>query len=208
MEAVVGLLLMILGVCHGGGTYCDGRQSGAQCYGALGGTVVIRLMDNALETYRCDVIKGSSVIFTWRNKTIVTNVIKDRSVFNPSDGTFRINDLSRNDSGQYNLTIHDSNGSKLSEQILQLFVEADNLPLIAGVSSALVIVLVVGLSVIWTLKKKQRNNKPKEERNDQELTYADVSIVQQQRKQAEQRPNPEVEYDQVKFSARPQQTET
>ncbi|XP_047440949.1 T-cell surface antigen CD2 [Mugil cephalus] len=208
MEAVVGLMLMILGVSHGGETYCDGRQNGTQCYGALGGTVVIRLMDNALEIFRYDVKRGSSVIFRWRNKTVVTNEIKDRSVFSPSDGTFRINDLSRNDSGQYDLIIFNSNGTKLSEQTLQLFIEADNLPLIAGVLSALVIVLVVVLSVIWALKKKQRNNKPKEERNDQELTYADVSIVQQQRKQTEQRTNPEVEYDQVKFSARPQQTET
>ena len=80
-------------------------------------------MDNALEIVGWELKKGSSVILRWRNKMIVTNVIKDRSQFNPSDGTFRINDLNRNDSGQYNLIYSDSNGIKLSEQTLQLFIE-------------------------------------------------------------------------------------
>ncbi|KAI3351784.1 hypothetical protein L3Q82_020621 [Scortum barcoo] len=52
MEVVFGLLLMLLGVCHGVETSCDGRQDGAQCYGALGGTVVLQLMDSASEIFR------------------------------------------------------------------------------------------------------------------------------------------------------------
>lgn len=45
-----------------------------------------------------------------------------------------------------------------------------------------------------------------EEEDEQELTYADVKIVQRQDRQRQQRPNTEVEYGQVKFSERPQQT--
>ncbi|XP_029917467.1 uncharacterized protein LOC115366250 [Myripristis murdjan] len=33
-------------------TFCDGRQDGAQCYAALGGTVVLRLMTSASDRFR------------------------------------------------------------------------------------------------------------------------------------------------------------
>ncbi|KAM9741027.1 uncharacterized protein ACNS7B_012275 [Menidia menidia] len=57
METVVGLLFL-LGVSSG--SYCDGRQDGAQCYGALGGSVVLQLMDNASEITRYDWKKNIS----------------------------------------------------------------------------------------------------------------------------------------------------
>ncbi|KAF1384636.1 hypothetical protein PFLUV_G00122260 [Perca fluviatilis] len=95
MEAVIGLLLMILGVSHGVETYCDGRQNGAQCYGALGGTVVLQLMDNASEIsrYTCN-------------------------------GTFRINNLSWTDGGEYELVIFDSDGKISEQRTLQLTIQA------------------------------------------------------------------------------------
>ncbi|XP_070769904.1 uncharacterized protein [Enoplosus armatus] len=74
-------------------TYCDGRQDGAQCYGALGGTVVLQLMDN-------------------------------RSSFTPSDGTFRINNLSWTDGGEYTLSIFDSKGKESELRTLQLTIQA------------------------------------------------------------------------------------
>ena len=45
-----------------------------------------------------------------------------------------------------------------------------------------------------------------EEEDDQELTYADVKIVQRQGRQMHQKTEMEVEYGQVKFSGQPQQT--
>lgn len=44
-----------------------------------------------------------------------------------------------------------------------------------------------------------------EEDDEQELTYADVKIVQRQDRQRQQRADMEVEYGQVKFSGRPRQ---
>lgn len=44
------------------------------------------------------------------------------------------------------------------------------------------------------------------EEDDQELTYADVKIVQRQGRHAPQKADIEVEYGQVKFSGRPRKT--
>ncbi|XP_078116849.1 uncharacterized protein LOC144524450 isoform X2 [Sander vitreus] len=258
MEAVIGLLVMILGVSHGVETYCDGRQDGAQCYGALGGTVVLQLMDNASEIFRyiwstkttikANTTTTTTTILSWRNNMIVINAIANRSFFTPSDGTFRINNLSWTDGGEYTLQIYASDGQVSERRTLQLTIQgfifinctltngmhisqwvfaANNtlcvppttapttrtdtstvgyLPIMAGVLSALVILLVVGVAVICAQKKKQ-NNKPKEE-EDHELTYADVRMVQQPVRQMQKKAETEVEveYGQIKFPERPQQT--
>ncbi|XP_067455220.1 T-cell surface antigen CD2-like isoform X1 [Thunnus thynnus] len=327
MEAVVGLLVMLLGVSHGVETYCDGRQNRTQCYGALGGTVVLQLMDNASEIFKYQWQKiKTTIILQGRKDKIVSNEMKDRSVFTPSNGTFRINNLSRTDGAEYTLQIFDSNGRESGQWTLQLSIQApvssvlldseclsqgemrvscssegadspqyswtldghtltdaqllsgnnetNNITLkqdvsgrlvcsvrnhissvskeekistcgfifinctlpdgtnisqwvfsanntlcidptttptmitdttvLAGVLSALVILLMVGVAVVCSHRKKQ-NTKPKEE-DDQELTYADVNIVQRPGRQMHQKAEMEVEYDQVKFSGRPQQT--
>ncbi|KAL7395360.1 hypothetical protein ABVT39_015124 [Epinephelus coioides] len=124
MEAVIGLLLMILGVSHGVETSCDGRQDGAQCYGALGGTVVLRLMDSASEIFQYRWSNKTTVILYGRKNQIVSNEIENRSSFTPSDGTFRINNLSWNDGGEYTLITFDSDGRISEPQTLQLFTQA------------------------------------------------------------------------------------
>ncbi|XP_005921188.1 uncharacterized protein LOC102293447 [Haplochromis burtoni] len=122
MEAAVGLLLMF-GVAHGVETYCDGRRDGAQCYGALGGTVDIQLMDNTSEINRYQLLKSSLKILDVRKNTVISNTIRERAHF-PSNGTFRINKLNRTDSGNYTLQTFDSDGKSSDERILQLFIEA------------------------------------------------------------------------------------
>ncbi|KAL7395256.1 hypothetical protein ABVT39_013282 [Epinephelus coioides] len=124
MEAVIGLLLMILGVSHGVETSCDGRQDGAQCYGALGGTVVLRLMDSASEIFRYQWSNKTTVILYGRKNQIVSNKIENRSSFTPSDGTFRISKLSRSDEGEYTLEIYDSDGRITEQRTLQLTIQA------------------------------------------------------------------------------------
>ncbi|XP_070693267.1 pregnancy-specific beta-1-glycoprotein 4-like isoform X2 [Pempheris klunzingeri] len=122
MATVVGLLVMLLGVSHGVKPYCDGRQDGAQCYGALGGTVVLQLMDGAAE--------NSTYIWSNRTQTILAgkgvfrNVIGNRSSFTPSNGTIIINNLNRLDGGYYTLQIFDSNGAKSEQRSLQLTIQA------------------------------------------------------------------------------------
>ncbi|XP_044219482.1 T-cell surface antigen CD2-like isoform X2 [Thunnus albacares] len=327
MEAVVGLLVMLLGVSHGVETYCDGRQNRTQCYGALGGTVVLQLMNNASEILGYQWNKNKTTrILNGRKDKIEFNKMENRSVFTPSNGTFKINNLIRTDGAEYTLIIFDSNGVVSEQRTLQLSIQApvssvlldskclsqgemrvscssegadspqyswtldghtltdiqllsgnnetNNITLkqdvsgrlvcsvrnhvsnvskeekistcgfifinctlpdgtnisqwvfsatntlcidptttptmitdttvLAGVLSALVILLMVGVAVVCRHRKKQ-NNKPKEE-DDQELTYADVNIMQRPGRQMHQKAEMEVEYDQVKFSGRPQQT--
>ncbi|XP_050928235.1 uncharacterized protein LOC108899225 isoform X27 [Lates calcarifer] len=103
--------------------YCDGRQDGAQCYGALGGTVVLQLMDSASEIFKYEWKKNKTTTIFWGKKTIVTNNIANRSLFTPSDGTFRINNLSRTDSGEYTLQTYDSSGQRSEQRTLQLFIQ-------------------------------------------------------------------------------------
>ena len=93
-------------------TYCDGRQDGAQCYGALGGTVVLRLMDSASEVFRYAWSNETRLIMQGTKNMIVYNLLENRSSFTPSDGTFRINDLIGTDGGQYTLRLLDAFGSK------------------------------------------------------------------------------------------------
>ncbi|XP_050928216.1 hemicentin-2 isoform X8 [Lates calcarifer] len=310
-------------------TYCDGRQDGAQCYGALGGTVVLQLMDSASEIFRYEWKKNNktAILQGGKNKKLI-NQIENRSSF--SDGTFRINNLSRNNSGEYTLQTYDSNGKKSEPQTLQLFIQApvssvllvseclsqgwtrvscsseggdspqyswtldghtltdaellsgnhetnniilkqdvsgrlvcsvrnhvssvsreeriscifincnlsngthisqwvsaatntlcieptaapttetstvgkNNVVAIAGVLLALVILVLVGVAVICS-QKKQKNDKPKEETDEQELTYADVRFMQRQGQQVQKRAEVEVEYGQVKFPQRPRQS--
>ncbi|XP_069027156.1 uncharacterized protein [Embiotoca jacksoni] len=124
MEAVFGLLVMLLGVSHGVETHCDGRQYAAQCYGPLGGTVVLQLMDEASQIPKYEWKKESTIILRWRQNEIITNSLKDRSVFTPSNGTFRINKLSRTDSSEYTLSIFDLEAKLTSKKTLHLSIQA------------------------------------------------------------------------------------
>ncbi|KAG7244867.1 hypothetical protein INR49_028076 [Caranx melampygus] len=79
-------------------------------------------------------------------------------------------------------------------------------PVLWLVHSPLLILLVVGIAVMYAQKKKKSNtNTPAEEAGEQELTYADVRILQRQGKPVKQREEVEVEYGQVKFSEQPRQ---
>ncbi|XP_036934152.1 uncharacterized protein LOC119008152 isoform X2 [Acanthopagrus latus] len=355
MEAVIGLLLMLLGVSHGVETYCDGRINGAQCYGALGGTVVLRLMNSISGIHGYQWVKNETDILFWRNDKLITNLLENRSSFTPSDGTFRINNLSRTDGGAYTLKSFDLKGHQLDLQILQLNIQApvssvrlvseclsqgemrvscsseggdspqynwtldghtltdaqllsgnkdsnnitlrqyvsgqlvcsvsnnvsrvskedtistcgfifidcisngthisqwvfeanntlcvesttartsttegkepgitvSNKPstnntttsqnlhikdehwyIMAGVLAVLVILLVVGVAVVCAHKTRQ-NNKPKEEDDEQELTYADVRVVQRQVRREQQKAEAGVEYGEVRFSGQPRQS--
>ncbi|XP_033971813.1 uncharacterized protein LOC117471119 [Trematomus bernacchii] len=126
MKAVVGLLVFILGVSHGLETHCDGRQDGAQCFGPLGGTVVLQLIDRAVQTHRYKLYKSSNkttIILTVINNNIFYNAIKSRSSFNLSEGTFRVNNLSRTDSGEYPFEIRDNKSIK-ENRALRLTIQA------------------------------------------------------------------------------------
>ncbi|XP_054890113.1 hemicentin-1-like isoform X2 [Poeciliopsis prolifica] len=106
---------------------CDARQNGAQCFGALGGAVDIQLMVNMLAIPIIHWKMNSSIIFIWRYGRMVR--IKDNviPVF-PSNGTVRINDLRRNDNGEYQLEMFDGNGKITGKKTLHLSVIAPVFP--------------------------------------------------------------------------------
>ncbi|XP_047208871.1 hemicentin-1-like isoform X3 [Girardinichthys multiradiatus] len=105
------------------GPSCDGRQDGAQCYGALGGAVDLMLVDNVSEIPRFNWRKNSSIILRWRN-SIVYNTKESRFIFFPSNGTVRISNLIRTDSGEYKLELNDKDGKVTGRRTLQLYVQA------------------------------------------------------------------------------------
>uniref|UniRef100_A0A3B3UNF1 Immunoglobulin subtype domain-containing protein n=1 Tax=Poecilia latipinna TaxID=48699 RepID=A0A3B3UNF1_9TELE len=103
-------------------SHCDARNNGAQCSGTLGETMFLRLIHNA-SGIRIDLLKGNVILLQWRINITATNKIKDRSDFIPDNGTFRINDLKHNDSGEYKLTVFDSRGEITENRTLCLSVQ-------------------------------------------------------------------------------------
>ncbi|XP_060903913.1 uncharacterized protein LOC132981837 isoform X1 [Labrus mixtus] len=124
MEAVFRLFVLLIGVSHGLETFCDGRQDGARCYGALGGTLVLKLMDDASAIYKYQWLNKTRGILSARKNKIVHNMIETRSTFTPNNGIFRISNLSMTDAGEYALEIFDSQGYKVVHQTQQFTIEA------------------------------------------------------------------------------------
>ncbi|TWW54957.1 hypothetical protein D4764_09G0000060 [Takifugu flavidus] len=126
MKAVMGLLLMLVRVSLGVETSCDGRQDKTQCYGALGGTLVLQLMDKVPEI----------LTFKWRksNVTILNRIgngpvtidarLSNRSEFISHNGTLRMNSLSRTDGGEYTLEIFNEDGVRTAVRTQQLNIQA------------------------------------------------------------------------------------
>ncbi|XP_024139207.1 T-cell surface antigen CD2 isoform X3 [Oryzias melastigma] len=124
MTAVIGLLLMLLTVTDGVVTHCDGRQNGAQCYGALGGSVSIQLMDDFSKIHRYQLFKQNTIVMSGGKDKQPDSIINNRYSFIPSNWTFWINNLSRNDSDEYKLGTFDTNGKQTAIHSLQLSVQA------------------------------------------------------------------------------------
>ena len=86
--------------------------------------MVLQLMDSASEIFRYEWLKNkTTIILHGRKDKIVYNTMKDRSVFTPSNGTFRINNLNRTDGAEYTLQIFDSDGHESEQLTLQLSIQ-------------------------------------------------------------------------------------
>ncbi|KAL3972945.1 G1/S-specific cyclin-D2 [Sarotherodon galilaeus] len=274
MASWVGLLLMMCGVSHG------------ELFNFSHNLNFELMMSQILEIPRYQMFRNSVKIRDVKNNTVLPNVTEHRLLFVRSNVTFRINNLNKNDSGNYTLQFFCSDGTLSGLWTLWLFIqapvssvlmvseclsqgemrvscsseggdspqyswtldgrtltdaellpgnnktnnitvkqnvsghlacsvrnnvsdvskeemistcEAGTLPLIGGVVSALVMLLLVGVAVICVQRKKTNNKPSKKEEEDQEVMYADVRVVQQQGKKVDEG-GEEVLYGQVKFS--------
>ncbi|XP_055744970.1 uncharacterized protein LOC129827800 isoform X2 [Salvelinus fontinalis] len=130
MEAILGLLVISAGVSHGLETSCDAREDGSQCYGALGGTVYLQLVTDTTIYDELSFYKGSTgaktkILKTKKDKLVISDTpIRDRVHFFINNGTLRINNTRRNDSGEYLLETFNLSGVALRTRGLQLFIEA------------------------------------------------------------------------------------
>lgn len=104
-------------------SHCDGRQDGAQCFGAVAGSVDIQLMNNTAEIQRVQLFKEISIILDWMSNRTVANNMKSRTIFFPSNGTFRLYNLIQSDSGQYNVELFDRDGKLKGSQTLHISVQ-------------------------------------------------------------------------------------
>lgn len=100
---------------------CDGKQDGARCYGVLGETVDIQLMNNASEIPKYiwrkkGLFEFSQIIFTGRKNILTSHTLNSRSQFFSGNGMFKIYNLNKTDGGEYELEIFDSTGMKTRNQ--------------------------------------------------------------------------------------------
>ncbi|XP_021439355.2 hepatocyte cell adhesion molecule isoform X2 [Oncorhynchus mykiss] len=130
MEAVLELLVISAGVSHGLETSCDAREDGSQCYGALGGTVYLQLVTDATRYDALSFWKGSTgakteILKMKKDKWVIKDTpIEDRVHFFINNGTLRLNNTRRNDSGEYLQETFNSAGRLSGIRGLQLFIEA------------------------------------------------------------------------------------
>lgn len=81
-------------------------ENGAQCYGDLD----VQLINSTLEKSQYSLLKSYFKLLNVKDNKVISNGIAHRYLFCPSNGTFSINNLSRNDSGKNILPTFDSDG--------------------------------------------------------------------------------------------------
>ncbi|CAL8307699.1 unnamed protein product [Arctogadus glacialis] len=191
------VLLLLIGVAEGVKTFCDATQPHitTQCSGSLGGTVEVQLPTKTSQddTYRLK--KDNVLILSDRIQT--TNI---RYSFIVSTGMFTINGVNLKDTGEYSMEVHDAAGKQVAYTKCYLTIRG-LVPIIAGSLSATALLLIVALGVYCA--KKHKTSKDTTEAED--VTYADVSVLQRQGQRREQGEG-EVEYGAVRVAPGPRRT--
>ncbi|XP_054915892.1 uncharacterized protein LOC129379226 isoform X16 [Poeciliopsis prolifica] len=124
MKAVIGLQLMLIGVCCGVESSCNARKKDVRCFGALGGTVNLRIMDTATTLPEFIWAKQRSQLFHWMSQKIVARTEDNRFSFFPHNGIVKITNLRRHDSGLYQLVVFKEGRKRKVIRTLKLFIEA------------------------------------------------------------------------------------
>nr|XP_023844356.1 uncharacterized protein LOC111964778 [Salvelinus alpinus] len=159
MFMMFGLLMMSAEPSYGMETYCTATQNGS-CYGALGGTVYLQLMNDATGfqlTFKKNETGANKEIFKMKQNKIIHEFIKARSEFFINNGTFKINNTEWSDSAKYSLEIHNSDGTYLDTRGVQLTIGGGSYGTVIGSLVAVVLVLAV---VVGAYCIRKRRNPP------------------------------------------------
>ncbi|PWA19440.1 hypothetical protein CCH79_00017183 [Gambusia affinis] len=103
---------------------CNARKKNVRCFGALGGTVNLRIMDKASQLTKFIWAKKRSELFRWITHKIVARTKDNRFSFFPNNGTVRITNLRKHDSGEYRLVMFKKGRKHKGTRKLKLFIEA------------------------------------------------------------------------------------
>ncbi|XP_014887015.1 uncharacterized protein LOC106946865 [Poecilia latipinna] len=126
IEAVAGLLVLLLCMsCAFAGveSFCDGRQNGTLCFGPLGGTVCVKLVDSVSESQSYQIKHTASIILKIRKNEVILGPLSDKYHLILSNGTFSIGNLKMTDGGEYVLEIFDSDGKMKERRTFHLSLE-------------------------------------------------------------------------------------
>ncbi|KAL0974047.1 hypothetical protein UPYG_G00214720 [Umbra pygmaea] len=147
---------------------CIATQISSQCSVTLGGTLNLKLMNNASGyelRLRKNLTQGPEMIFTMkRNKVSTKGPTEGRSEFFINNGTFRLTDAEMADFGQYFLEVYNSNGTSIETRKIQLNFKAlsnpgPSLPRVLIMGSAggvLLLVMLVMLVICCIIRRRTR----------------------------------------------------
>ncbi|XP_068506716.1 uncharacterized protein [Syngnathus scovelli] len=144
-----------------GESKCNGTLESSHCSVTLGGSVYIQLMLNVRGHHlRCKKLlnNGSIPVFTIKKeKPWIQEAFRNRTEFFVDNGTLKISNVERNDSGQYIVEVFDLNGRIVKTITLELDVQENLLSILIPVCSALAAVLVIVVLSCCLYKKRRRN---------------------------------------------------
>ncbi|XP_038848956.1 uncharacterized protein LOC120047494 [Salvelinus namaycush] len=184
MFMMFALLMMSAEPSYGMETYCNATQN-VSCYGALGGTVYLQLMNDATGfelIFKRNATGGNTEIFKMKHNNITYKSIEARSEFFINNGTFKINNTEWRDSAEYSLEIHYSNGTYLDTRGVQLTIGGGSYGTVIGSLVAVVLVLAV---VVGAYCIRKRRNPPQAPDADEspELECDNITILKKTEKQ-------------------------
>ncbi|KAK6298768.1 hypothetical protein J4Q44_G00302780 [Coregonus suidteri] len=189
-------------------THCDATLDGAQCYGALGGTVSLQLMtiDTPVSSPQlssqclthgemrvtCS-SEGDGPQYSW---TLDGHTQRDTEA-SPGDETNTIT-LKKGLSGDLTCTVKNKINSVTVSKIISPC--EDIIGIVTGSLTGIVLVLVMVLAV-YCVQKKNKPPKTPVNVNSQDVEYADVRTLKNQMRQQERK----VEYGHLKVTGGPLQ---
>lgn len=167
MEHVLILLVTLAGVTHAffpaPEIKCNATHNTSLCSVTLGGSVYIQVMTNASGHHlRCkkELPTGSINVFTLKKeKVTIQEPLRNRTQFFINNGTLKISNVERNDSGQYSIEVFDANGVLVKNIHIKLDVQENILPILILVCSAVGALLIVMLISCCFYCKMRRHKK-------------------------------------------------